>query len=97
MTLKDIDLKLPTSHFLRIHRSYIVNVSQVEEVANLFVFGSPDAQRAGQQLSGAAAVLAARYSSGPIRMSSSEEWVIDSVTAPAAGICVTRRHASGIE
>jgi DNA-binding LytR/AlgR family response regulator len=33
MTLKDIDIKLPTSHFLRIHRSYIVNVSQVEEVA----------------------------------------------------------------
>ena len=33
MTLKDIDEKLSPQHFLRIRRSYIVNLSQIEEVA----------------------------------------------------------------
>lgn len=33
MTLKEIDDKLPNEHFLRIHRSYIVNLSHVDEVA----------------------------------------------------------------
>jgi len=33
-TLKNIDMKLPTAHFLRIHRSYIVNISQIDEVAS---------------------------------------------------------------
>jgi DNA-binding LytR/AlgR family response regulator len=33
MTLKDMDLKLPQQHFIRIHRSYIVNLSQIHEVA----------------------------------------------------------------
>lgn len=33
MTLKDMDNKLPTKHFLRVHRSYIINISQVKEVA----------------------------------------------------------------
>lgn len=34
MTLKALDQKLPNKHFLRVHRSFIVNVSQVEEIAN---------------------------------------------------------------
>ena len=34
ITLKDIDEKLPPTHFLRIHRSYIINLYQVEEVAS---------------------------------------------------------------
>lgn len=37
MTLKDIDEKLPEKHFLRIHRSYIINLSQIEEVAGTHV------------------------------------------------------------
>lgn len=32
-TLKDIHEKLPFGHFLRVHRSYIVNVEHVDEVA----------------------------------------------------------------
>ncbi|MBB6680600.1 response regulator [Aequorivita sp. 609] len=37
MTLKDIDIKLPEKHFLRIHRSYIINLSQIDEVAGTHV------------------------------------------------------------
>ena len=37
MTLKEIDEKLPNEHFLRIHRSYIVNLAHVDEVANSHV------------------------------------------------------------
>lgn len=33
MTLKDLDEKLPSKHFLRVHRSFIVNLSQIDEVA----------------------------------------------------------------
>ena len=33
MTLKDINDKLPQGHFVRVHRSYIVNVEHVDEVA----------------------------------------------------------------
>lgn len=33
MTLKEMDEKLPTQHFLRVHRSFIVNVAQIEEIA----------------------------------------------------------------
>lgn len=33
MTLKDLDEKLPNKHFLRVHRSFIVNLSQIDEVA----------------------------------------------------------------
>lgn len=33
MTLKEIDEKLPPQHFLRVHRSFIVNISQIEEIA----------------------------------------------------------------
>ncbi len=51
---------------------------QVED--NLFVFGSPDAQRAGQRLGGAAAALAARFNSGPVRMADTDdEWSIHQV------------------
>lgn len=32
-TLKNLISKLPKAHFLRIHRSYIVNTSHVDEVA----------------------------------------------------------------
>lgn len=34
MTLKDMEEKLPQNHFLRIHRSYIVNLSKIDEIAN---------------------------------------------------------------
>ena len=33
MTLKDMDEKLPQKHFIRVHRSFIVNLSQIDEVA----------------------------------------------------------------
>lgn len=33
MTLKEMDSKLPSRHFMRIHRSYIINLSQIKEVA----------------------------------------------------------------
>ncbi|WP_299225988.1 LytTR family transcriptional regulator DNA-binding domain-containing protein [uncultured Psychroserpens sp.] len=33
MTLKDMDEKLPNKHFLRIHRSFIINLSQIDEIA----------------------------------------------------------------
>lgn len=41
MTLKDMEDKLPPAHFVRIHRSYIVNVSQIDEVAgsHVVIFG----------------------------------------------------------
>ena len=53
---------------------------EIDAATNLFVFGSPDAQRAGQRLSGLSATVAARFN-GPVRMSSSSEgWEIDSVT-----------------
>lgn len=37
MTLKEMDEKLPTQHFLRVHRSFIVNISQIEEIASSHV------------------------------------------------------------
>ncbi len=37
MTLKDMENKLPPEHFVRIHRSYIVNISQIDEVATAHV------------------------------------------------------------
>ncbi len=33
LTLKDFDAKLPKEHFLRVHRSYIANLSHVDEVS----------------------------------------------------------------
>ncbi len=32
-TLKEMDEKLPGQHFLRVHRSFIVNISQIDELA----------------------------------------------------------------
>ena len=37
MTLKEINDRLPPKHFLRIHRSFIVNLSHVDEVAGTHV------------------------------------------------------------
>lgn len=37
MTLKEIDDKLPPEHFLRIHRSFIINLRHVDEVAGTHV------------------------------------------------------------
>jgi len=33
MTLKEMDEKLPPQYFLRVHRSFIVNITQIEEIA----------------------------------------------------------------
>lgn len=33
VTLKDLEDKLPNNHFIRIHRSFIVNLSQIDEIA----------------------------------------------------------------
>jgi DNA-binding LytR/AlgR family response regulator len=33
MTLKDMNEKLPKGHFVRVHRSYIVNIEHIDEVA----------------------------------------------------------------
>jgi len=62
---------------------------EVEVAENIFVFGSPDAQRAGQQLSGPAAALATRFG-GPVRMSDSgQEWEIASVSETSITISYT--------
>ena len=37
MTLKEINDRLPAAHFLRIHRSFIINLSHVDEVAGTHV------------------------------------------------------------
>ena len=37
MTLKEINDRLPQEHFLRIHRSFIINLSHVDEVAGTHV------------------------------------------------------------
>lgn len=47
---------------------------------NLFVFGSPEAQRSGQQIGTIPTrILAERMNSGPIRMSGADPWTIQSV------------------
>lgn len=33
-TLKSLEQKLPPRHFLRVHRSYIINISKIDEVAS---------------------------------------------------------------
>ncbi|MFN7118260.1 MAG: LytR/AlgR family response regulator transcription factor [Saprospiraceae bacterium] len=37
ITLKIIEEKLPTQHFIRVHRSFIVNLAQIDEVAESHV------------------------------------------------------------
>lgn len=37
MTLKDMDKKLPSKHFLRVHRSFIINISKINEVGNTHI------------------------------------------------------------
>ncbi len=37
MTLKDLDEKLPGQHFIRIHRSYIINISKIDEIGTTYV------------------------------------------------------------
>ncbi|MGA8854138.1 MAG: LytTR family transcriptional regulator DNA-binding domain-containing protein [Christiangramia sp.] len=37
ITLKEMDKKLPAKHFLRIHRSYIINISQIKEIATTHI------------------------------------------------------------
>ena len=49
-TLKDIDEKLPQEHFLRIHRSFIVNISQIDEIATSHVVVSRKAIPISKQL-----------------------------------------------
>jgi len=49
-TLKDIDQKLPQDHFLRIHRSFIVNISQIDEIATSHVVVSRKAIPISKQL-----------------------------------------------
>lgn len=43
MTLKEMDEKLPPQHFLRVHRSFIVNISQIDEIATAHVLISKKA------------------------------------------------------
>ena len=40
MTLKEMDEKLPPAHFLRVHRSFIINISQIDEVGNTHIIVS---------------------------------------------------------
>ncbi|MCG2459277.1 response regulator [Flavobacteriaceae bacterium F89] len=49
-TLKDMEEKLPTGHFLRIHRSYIANLAQVDEVSSSHVVISKKAVPMGKGL-----------------------------------------------
>ncbi|HLV15011.1 MAG TPA: LytTR family transcriptional regulator DNA-binding domain-containing protein [Xanthomarina sp.] len=49
-TLKAIDEKLPQDHFLRIHRSFIVNISQIDEIATSHVVVSRKAIPISKQL-----------------------------------------------
>ncbi len=65
----------------------------VQTASDLLVFGSPDAQRAGQRLSGMAATVAARFG-GPVRASATSlDWEIDSVTADTILIAYTSASA----
>jgi len=52
MTLKEISNKLPKEHFLRIHRSFIVNLSHVDEVAGSHVVISRKATPMSKSLRG---------------------------------------------
>ncbi len=56
---------------------------QPQTAANVFVFGSPTAQRSGQQVSGPAAALASGYPvpAGPVKANDPPPWQIESVLA----------------
>jgi len=71
--------------------SWSFNLEPSPQVAsNIYVFGSPTAQRAGQRVSGPAAALASRFATGPIKMSgSSDPWTISSVTTDRIVIAYT--------
>ncbi|MEX2607264.1 MAG: SUMF1/EgtB/PvdO family nonheme iron enzyme [Kiritimatiellia bacterium] len=61
--------------------------TETQTAENVFVFGSPDAQRAGQRLQGSAAALAARFQTGPVRMGDGDlNWSIQEVTENAIRI-----------
>lgn len=65
----------------------------VQLAQNIFVFGSPDAKRSGQRLSGAAATLAARFG-GPVPMADpGQQWEISSVTPNAIVLSYTSDQA----
>jgi DNA-binding LytR/AlgR family response regulator len=38
MTLKEMDEKLPQNHFIRVHRSFIVNIARIDEIATTHIF-----------------------------------------------------------
>jgi formylglycine-generating enzyme len=60
-----------------------------QAVENLFVFGSPNAQRAGQRLRGVAASIAVQMN-GPIRMSDSGyDWNIEAITSNTVVLAYT--------
>jgi len=87
-----IELEVEVSDQLGNSATYTWNFElerEIEVAENLFVFGSPDAQRAGQRLSGPAARVAARFG-GPLRMSgSTTEWDIDHVTEDTVVVAYT--------
>lgn len=37
MTLKEMDEKLPQNHFIRVHRSFIVNIARIDEIATTHI------------------------------------------------------------
>lgn len=50
MTLKDLVEKLPSKHFLRIHRSYIINISQIDEISSSHILVGKKAIPVGKSL-----------------------------------------------
>jgi alpha-tubulin suppressor-like RCC1 family protein len=61
---------------------------------NIFVFGSSTAQRAGQQVNGPAAALAARFVTGPVKMNAAASpWTISSVEGDRVVIAYTPGNA----
>jgi formylglycine-generating enzyme required for sulfatase activity len=65
----------------------------IQLAQNIFVFGSPDANRSGQRLSGMAATLAARFG-GPVRMADPGlQWEISSVTPNSIVLSYTSEQA----
>ena len=64
--------------------------SQPQVVSNIYVFGSPTAQRAGQEVNGPAAQLANRFAEGPIRANGNAlPWSISTVQTDRVVITYT--------